>query len=612
MKLFRLILLCFWAYFPLYAATDSEVVRYVSVRQVDGNKLTQIDSVTIQINNSKGEYASFINIPYSKAEKVSVDDARIEDIDGNLIRKLKAKEFSEESANPEVLFYGDRYVKTAQLRHHQYPYRISYSYKKQMSDFFQICHWSPVLYWNQNMRAATLIVDLPVKDYSIRTKYEYLDEPQVIETKDRIRYIWQINDFVAGKRESYAPFSALKIPFVKVVPLQFKYGVKGNWNSWVDFGNWICSLNENTTDLPAAEQQVVNQLLTGITDTKQKIRVLYQYLQNRTRYINVSVKTGGLKSYPASYVSLNKYGDCKALSTYMVALLKTAGIKAYYTLINAGDEIEPIDKGFPFQEFNHVIVTVPLEKDTLFLECTDKNIPMGYWGTFTQGRTAFVVKQDSSFFVQTPSLTLEDVACSSHVQLLVADMSVNSRMCLQGPAFEGINYLSSNQHNDRIKDEICNQLNVNAINVTSFDVKVNPEQLTQILLQAKLQASNKAKIHGDNIILSPISKLRLPRLESSEERKMDVCFNYPINRTDTIEYVFDKNISINKLPEDVFIESKYGNYTLKRRVDGDKFRITKKLLVFRGQYAHEEYDELYSFFSRVGLSEMQNYYLETQ
>lgn len=78
----------------------------------------------------------------------------------------------------------------------------------------------------------------------------------------------------------------------------------------------------------------------------------------------------------------------KILSNYTIALLKEAGIKGYYTIIRAGRNARPIQPNFPSNQFNHVIVSVPNGKDTLWLECTSQTNPFGYQGTFTEDRWA--------------------------------------------------------------------------------------------------------------------------------------------------------------------------------------------------------------------------------
>src|SRR5690606_4540730 len=97
------------------------------------------------------------------------------------------------------------------------------------------------------------------------------------------------------------------------------------------------------------------------------------------------------------------YGDCKALSNYMVALLGSVGIKGYYSLIMAGENFTPLQTDFPSSQFNHVVVAVPNGSDTLWLECTSQTQPFGYLGSFTDDRYALMILDDGATLVKTGS-----------------------------------------------------------------------------------------------------------------------------------------------------------------------------------------------------------------
>ncbi|NJK82774.1 MAG: transglutaminase domain-containing protein [Saprospiraceae bacterium] len=97
---------------------------------------------------------------------------------------------------------------------------------------------------------------------------------------------------------------------------------------------------------------------------KEKIAILYRFLQDNMRYVSVQLGIGGWQTYDAQYVEQNKYGDCKALSNFMKAMLKTLDIPAYTAAVYGDSRGVPLEaeEDFSFPLFNHVIYIFPMKK----------------------------------------------------------------------------------------------------------------------------------------------------------------------------------------------------------------------------------------------------------
>ena len=129
------------------------------------------------------------------------------------------------------------------------------------------------------------------------------------------------------------------------------YGVQGDLSSWQNFGNFIKTLNADVCSLSPQREAEIKSMTDTIKTDKDKAKFLYNYLQQNMRYVSIQLGIGGLKPFPASFVDQKKYGDCKALSNYMSALLKAVNIKSYYAVINAEPNQEPAEPAFPFNSF---------------------------------------------------------------------------------------------------------------------------------------------------------------------------------------------------------------------------------------------------------------------
>lgn len=587
---------------------DSEILRKSSYFMIKDNKLTMTDSVTIQINNREGENEASIAIPYSKGDKVSIGDAWIEDSSGNIIRKLKSKEITDRSYISDISLYEDDFVKEFSLNHNQYPYIIKYSYKIIYSRFLQIATFD----YTQNqipIREAIVVVETTTAN-NIKYQQKNIDEPEKNQVGETISYKWKFA-FNPIKRERYASVNESQQPILNIVPLIFNYGVPGSFESWKTFGNWIYRLNSGRDILPETEKQKIDELVKNSTNKKEKIKILYHYLQDYNRYINVSLKIGGLQTYPAQYVITNHYGDCKALSNYMLAMLKHIGIESYYTLINSSTTVKDINADFATQAFNHAIVSVPIDNDTLFIECTSKTLPFGYIHSSIQARKALLISENDSRLISIPALTAHDVLCNTTIE---SDYNINSTnkitaaITKRGPDFEEANYVVSNKNKSASEKYIIQNILPKTFEQPSLNIEYPDRDSLSLQIKAVGQTNSIFKKMGKNISITPI-KSSIPTLESIENRKRDIQIDYPLYETENHSYKI-QNETIAKIPTNITIDSRYGNYTLNFELSDNTLHIQKSLLIKSGRYPVNEYTDFFNFIQKIRNIEIQKYYIE--
>ena len=134
----------------------------------------------------------------------------------------------------------------------------------------------------------------------------------------------------------------------------------------------------------------------------EKIAAIYQYLASTTRYVSIQLGIGGLQPIAAADVNRTGFGDCKGLSNYMRAMLTELGIPSVYTVISTTNRRLLADFASANQN-NHVILQVPLPNDTLWLECTNPTLPLGYVHHSIAGHDALLVGPNGGILCQLPT-----------------------------------------------------------------------------------------------------------------------------------------------------------------------------------------------------------------
>lgn len=580
---------------------NCELIDYKVICTVTDQRLVQEEFVLIQINNKQGDDFAKIEIPYSKKIKVIITGAQIEMLNGTVIRSLKKSEIKDQSAISAISLYEDDFIKKFELIHNEYPYRIRYSYKYQQDEFHEIISWYPVFHTDVPTKHASLEIHTPL-NYPIVQHIRGEITHSSDTTDSQINYKYSAEDINSIQPEYYAPSLQSLYPTVRVVPMFFKWITNGNHKSWLDYGNWINSIIQDADKLTEKDKQLVQKLISGKADTLQVIKTLYHYLQDNFRYINISINTGGLKPYPAEYVSTNRYGDCKALSVYLKALLQAAGINSFYTTIYAGDDYPGFIKDLACHQSNHVILTVPLKQDTIYLECTNNSIPCGYLGTFTQNREALMVTPNASKIIKTPALSLNNVKENKHFVFEFPNPSeckLHINNSFRGFKFDYLNSIHSGANSKDMEDFIRERfLHFSSFELLDWNLSKPDRDSACINFQANLSLQNFFKSYGTDFGFSYAS-VGLPTFEPPIARKLPLDIEFPVYLVDSFRYVFKFPFKIKSLPTATSTKSKFGEYSIDYNLVGKNIEIFREFKLHAGSYSLQEYPDFYAFINEI-------------
>lgn len=594
-----LLLFCISGYSQKY---NAEVTDYTTICEVSNSGLSTFTSYTIKINNREGDkYGNFI-IPYSKNSQVSGIKATITDVNGNVVRELKKSDIIDRNASSDNL-YSDDFVKAFQLKHNVYPYIIKCSYKTSEKEFFSIANWSPVVDTDIPTQKASLQVITPLA-YNLKV---YSQKPTSLTT-DTVQTVivrqWQSDYFKLLKPEIYSqPID--EVPLVYVVPETYKYWFLGSWSSWISYGDWINNLIVGLDVLPVEEQATISSLIKGVTDKKEIVRILYHYMQDHTRYISVQIQLGGFKPYPASYVSKNKYGDCKALTNYLKAVLGFAGIESHYCLINSSEPPKRFLCDFPYQQFNHVVLAVPVDNDTIWLENTNNVNPFGYMGTSTQNRYALMIKEGESRLVKVPALAKEQVLQSNRMeydirQNGIAQVVMNSNY--RGDEFEYMNALQ-NSLNENDKDRIIRRnLMFDNYEVINWKLEERARDSVNIKLNATLLLNKFLNPLGSDYFFN-INPTGIPSFSNPANRTLPVVIPYPVWIEDTLIYKLPGGYCYKSQVAPIHIDTPYGKYDLEFKASEGNVIAYRTFQLYPGNYPLTTYPEFYKFIESASKAE---------
>ena len=587
----------------LNASTSNAVlIKQVTNITFRNNELISDYLYDIQINNPGADEYAKVSIPYDKLSKITSVDAYITDKHGLIIKKLRSADITKKSLITNAAFFQDAMTLEFKLQHHEFPYRIQYSYRRIQKEFLYIAKWIPVLDTGIETRQATLTLTVP-ENYKFSYQPQFMSGPEISTIKGTKTYIWQTTFSPLPEFEDMAPYPTTMMPVLSIVPALFRFGTAGTFESWEKYGAWQYSINSKLQQIPENEVFLIRNLISGVKDTTEMVRRIYHYLQDHTRYVNVSLETGGMIPVAASLVSSFKYGDCKGLTNYMMALLNTVGIKSHYTDIHAGEKIKPIDVHFPAQQFNHVILAVPVGGDTLWLDCTSKG-PFNYAGTFIQNRPGLMIDKCGSKLVRIPALSKKQVQATRKI-LISKNYNELNRIefsnTYRGESFELLSDINRYVYDK--KKYFQSHFGIKNLEVDTY----NPQIIHRDSLFAKLTftATSKSCIEkvGNHLILKTIA-FEVPHFAKPGSRKLPVQIDFPICKSDTQIFIipgiqFDQT----KL-QNISIETEYGIYRKEFDITTNgTIAVHKYFELNAGHYSLTSYPEIYEFIRRVNEAE---------
>ncbi len=562
----------------------------------------------ITILKKSGEKFAYIYIPYdNNLIKFVSFKGKVFDKNGLLVKTFKKKDVKDISYYEGL--YSENRIKYTEKPALNPPYTIEYEVKLHYNGFLNIERWVPVPYYKVSLQKSVLNIFSPEK-YQYRVK-----EINFHGTKDEeklnslVRKTWKIENLNAVIPEPYNNSLLNLVPAVYIDPVDFYLeGFFGTMDTWQNFGKWILKLNEGRDKLPEKTISDIKNLIKNIHDDKTKAKIIYEYMQNRTRYVSIQLGIGGWQPFEAGYTDKNGYGDCKALTYYMQSLLKVAGIKSYYTIVRAGADSPDIYSDYPSQQFNHAILCLPFNNDTTWLECTSQKIPFGYISDFTDDRDVLVITEDGGKLMHTEyySEKINTLNRKAEINLkLNGNIKADIYAKYRGLQYDLISQMSDLPAEKKLK-KIKNNISLSGLSVDSFNYCNYKNIIPYADEYLKIRINNYASVSSGRVFLIPNMFNRITKIPKKlKNRKSNIRLKTAYSDTDTLIYRLPENIEPEFIPENAEKKTKFGEYSAKIEIVNGKLIYIRKLIMHKGTFSAEDYDDFRNFLKFIAKSDKQ-------
>ena len=602
-SLFFIICLCL-NYSTCKAQTNAIILKEeteMDVRNEESATLSR--NISVKILNEKGnEYANFMEV-LSKYDKLSSFYGDIKDESGKIIHKIKKSdlqttEYSSEMATDEITTYYKFTPPT-------YPITVTYTWKEEISDgVLAYPAFAPQTDYDVEIKHASYRLILG-KGLSCRyLSANTSEKPNKTENCDgTTSYEVNFTELRPIERQSYAPPFTDIMPIIYFAPDVFSYrGYNGNASTWKDLGLWHYNLLNGRDILSDNTKKKLHELTDTCKSIKSKITQVYKYLENTTRYVSIQLGIGGFQPAIAENVAKTGFGDCKGLSNYMMAMLKEVGVSSFFTIIST--KTRHLPEKFSFQNpFNHAILQVPDMKDTLWIECTDAKLPLGYVHSGITGHDALVITTEGGTLCHLPSYKDEqnkqiskiniDLQANGSAKILI---NQNSYYRQYEDKAELINF----DADERVK-VINDMTKLPSAKWGNIEIKEDkrPFGIPELNINAKAESEQYAGISG-NVMFVPISTMnKFFKIADNNDRKYNINIEYGYTDEEITTINLPEGYTPESLPQDTTIEKPYAKFFTTAVLKGKAIEIHQLLQKHHGCYPITMYQDFKNFMKQI-------------
>ncbi|HWL84929.1 MAG TPA: DUF3857 domain-containing protein [Polyangiaceae bacterium] len=325
-------------------------------------------------------------------------------------------------------------------------------------------------------------------------------------------------------------FVAENVAAIDPEPLQAPYSeLLGHVNvstykSWDDMGRWYWGLVKDQFVADDEVRRRVADVTRGLKTDPEKVRAIYDYVVQKTRYVALEFGIHGYKPYRCAQIFARGFGDCKDKATLLVTMLKEAGIASTPVVVRTGLRGDIETDPASLAPFDHAIAYVP--SLDLYLDGTAEYTGSTELPAMDRGALAIQVNEGKPKLVHLPDPPASESVGARKLEVTMsADGSaqIDWRADVTGVSASTWRqrYLAEATRKQRVQEDLSGQfagLELGPIEVANFE-----DVEAKVWLHTKGKVPQFARKEGDRLSV-PVgpSEHAVRDFASLSQRKLDV------------------------------------------------------------------------------------------
>jgi uncharacterized protein DUF3857/transglutaminase superfamily protein len=392
------------------------------------------------------------------------------------------------------------------------------------------------------------------------------------ETKSNFIYTWTAKNVSGykGEKDSEAALYYLPHIVLRIKNYEDNGEVHNVLNDVNDLHKWYTTFIDEIDDESLNEVFTITDEITKTIPNKiDKAKAIFNWVQDNINYIAFGDGYRGLIPSGAASVFNSRYGDCKAMSNLLYEMLNHAEIESYITWIGSRNR--------PYSYFevptaavdDHMINTIIIENDTIFLDATDSFVPFGMPSAFIQSKEALISISKEDFKITKVPIqkTNESVSrINSAIRLENGTIKISEKRDLTG--YEKVDFIDKYRAeiDDKTEEEFLNitlalgnnKTNYNNIKIENFDNKTTP-----LVLSYDLSIDNYAKTVANKTYINlNIDRVLAKSKIDIEDRKYSKKIDNKFKKNYTTTFTIPKGYKASHIPKDLYFDNPEYGYNI--------------------------------------------------
>ncbi len=412
-------------------------------------------------------------------------------------------------------------------------------------------------------------------------------------------YTYSIEDVPMRERRMYLPGPTHSLPHILVLSKSFqdRSGKKNRLlSNTEDLYAWYRKLVQSVPNQNDIIESILQDLVGEEMTKREKAETLFYWVQENIRYIAFHEGIAGFKPATAQSVCSDRYGDCKGMANLLKQMLSLQGMDARLSWL--GTRHIAYDYSLPSLAVdNHMICTLFLEGDTIFLDPTEKSVAFGNCAHRIQGRPVMIEDGETFLLSRIPEQAAESNESKYEIALRLDGTKIageadfrykgESRLWIN----DSYSYIQQNHREDALKSYVT----IDEKNMIVRDIKASNllEPLAPLQIDFDFELNNQVVEVGDELYVGLDLYQDFAALEIDSDRVEDLVLPYKMAEVYDVSLVIPAGYEISYMPKNYAVEHEDFKIELdfRKSATEDKIIYSKRIVMKEGAIRRDNFEE---------------------